>query len=128
MAIKLIADGGSTKTEWCLLDGKSKKKILTQGMSPYFVSSAQIQVIIEKELKPKLKNVIPDEVYFYGTGCSNATNVKIVKKAISQNFPGAVIYVDHDLSGAAKALCGKEKVLPVYWVQVQTPVIITAKK
>jgi len=109
MAIKLIADSGSTKAEWCLVDGKNKKIVYTQGLSPYFLSSEQIQHIIEQELKTKLKQIQPKEIFFYGTGCSSPDNVKSVKKALQKCFPGAGISVDHDLMGAAKALCGSEK-------------------
>ncbi|HMU09379.1 MAG TPA: N-acetylglucosamine kinase [Ferruginibacter sp.] len=110
MPIKLIADSGSTKTEWCLLNGKSTKTFYTQGLSPYFLSAEQIEYIITEELKPKMKKEEPDEIFFYGTGCSNAENVKLVKKAIQKVFPDASgVSVDHDLMGAAKALCGHEK-------------------
>ncbi len=109
MAIKLIADSGSTKAEWCLLDGKKKKFFFTQGLSPYFLTSAEIQKIMEQELKPKMKLVEPVEVFFYGTGCSSPGNNKAVKKALQKVFPKAKILVDHDLMGAAKALCGREK-------------------
>jgi len=109
MAIKLIADSGSTKTEWCLINGKATKTSFTQGLSPYFLSAEQIEYIIDQELKPKLKNVEPDEIYFYGTGCSNPHNVKLVKKALEKVFTNATVFVDHDLMGAAKALCGNEK-------------------
>ena len=109
MAIKLIADSGSTKTEWCLLNGKSAKTFYTQGLSPYFLSAEQIEYIINEELKFKLKKTEPEEIFFYGTGCSNADNVKLVKKAIQKVFTNATVSVDHDLMGAAKALCGHEK-------------------
>ena len=109
MSIKLICDSGSTKAEWCLLNGKSKKIVTTQGLSPYFLTTQQIQQIIAKELMPKIKNIIIDEVFFYGTGCSNPENVKSVKKAISLVFSKAKVTVDHDLMGAAKALCGSNK-------------------
>lgn len=109
MPIKLIADSGSTKTEWCLLNGTSAKTFYTQGLSPYFLSAEQIEYIITEELKPKMKKVEPDEIFFYGTGCSNAENVKLVKKAIQKVFADADVSVDHDLMGAAKALCGNEK-------------------
>ncbi len=109
MAIKLIADSGSSKAEWCLINGKTKKTFLTQGLSPYFLSAEQIEYIIETELKIKLKNIEPDEIYFYGTGCSNLENIKLVKKAIGKVFMNARIAVAHDLMGAARALCGNEK-------------------
>lgn len=109
MAIKLIADSGSTKTEWCLINGKTTKTFYMQGLSPYFLSAEQIEYIIKEELKVKIKKTEPDEIFFYGTGCSNAENVKLVKKAIQQVFTKAKVNVDHDLMGAAKALCGNEK-------------------
>jgi len=109
MSIKLICDSGSTKAEWCLLNGKSKKIVTTQGLSPYFLTTQQIQQIIAKELMPKIKNIRIDEVFFYGTGCSNPENIKSVKKAISLVFTKAKVAVDHDLMGAAKALCGSNK-------------------
>ncbi len=109
MPIKLICDSGSTKAEWCLLDGKKRKIVTTQGLSPYFLNTQQIQQVIEKELLPKIKNIAVEEVFFYGTGCSNPENVKSVKKAISTVFTKAKIAVDHDLMGAAKALCGRDK-------------------
>jgi len=109
MSIKLICDSGSTKAEWCLLNGKSKKIVTTQGLSPYFLTTQQIQQIIAKELMPKIKNIIIDEVFFYGTGCNNPENIKSVKKAISLVFTKAKVAVDHDLMGAAKALCGSNK-------------------
>lgn len=109
MSIQLIADSGSTKAAWCLLDGKKKKKIVTQGISPYFLSALQIQEILEKELLPALKGIQPDIIHYYGTGCSNPANIKTVKQALKKIFPITKINVDHDLMGAAKALCGDEK-------------------
>lgn len=109
MAIKLIADSGSTKAEWCLLDGKKKKTIFTQGISPYFLDANQITEIVYAGVKNKLKQIVPDQIFYYGTGCSNPNHVETVKKALQKVFPGAAVKVDHDLMGAAKALCGNEK-------------------
>lgn len=109
MAIKLIADGGSTKTEWCLLDGRKKKTIITQGISPYFLTTTDIQTIITGKVVPELRACLPDEVYFYGTGCSSMANAKLVSRALKNVFKSAHIEVTSDLLGAAKALCGDEK-------------------
>lgn len=109
MPVILIADSGSTKTEWCLVTGKTRKYFYTQGLSPYFLSSGQIETIIRNELLPKLKGPGPEAIFFYGTGCSNPANVRLVKNAIRLVFPGSEVKVDHDLMGAARALCGTEK-------------------
>ena len=109
MSIKLIADSGATKTTWCLLDGGKKKILSTQGLSPYFLTGEQIKQIVGSELVSKLKGIAPDEIFFYGTGCINPGNVKMIKKALQSLFSNAVINVTHDLMGAAKALCGDQK-------------------
>ena len=109
MSIKLIADSGATKTTWCLLQNNKKKILSTQGLSPYFLKTDQIQQIVGAEVQSKLKGIAPDEIFFYGTGCINPGNEKLVKKALSNLFPQSAIQVTHDLMGAAKALCGDQK-------------------
>ena len=77
MGATLIADSGSTKTSWTLTEpGKRKKNITTQGLSPYFLTSEQVNEILKAELHPKLKSN-PDDLFFYGTGCGNPANVKM---------------------------------------------------
>lgn len=109
MSLKLIADSGSTKTEWCLVGGPRKKKIITQGISPYFLTGLQVTEILKLELLPKLGKEEPEEIFFYGTGCSNPENVSLVRHALKNVFSSARVHVDHDLMGAAKALCGHGK-------------------
>jgi N-acetylglucosamine kinase-like BadF-type ATPase len=108
-SVKLIADSGATKAEWSLLTNGKQKTILTQGISPYFLDKDQVVDVLLKELKPDLQNVRVDEVYYYGTGCANPENAKLMKKAIKQVFPESNIEVNHDLLAAARALCGVEK-------------------
>ena len=105
----LIADSGSTKCEWCLLQGGKKKKFETQGISPYFLNSTQIQHILKSELSPAIENHKIDRVFFYGTGCAGPKNKSIARVALKRVFLKADILVDHDLMGAARALCGEKK-------------------
>ena len=107
--VKLIADSGATKAEWCLLHNGKRKTVFTQGISPYFLNTEQITDLLLKELKPKLRNIEVDEIYYYGTGCANPINAKSVKKAVSKVFPESKVDVNHDLMAAARALCGKKK-------------------
>jgi glucosamine kinase len=108
-AIKLIADSGSTKTEWCLLKGSKKIIFTSQGMSPYFINGAEMENIIRQEVLPVLKRSPVEELYYYGTGCTNTANVKMVRRALKNCFPAASLLIDTDVAGAAKALCGNEK-------------------
>ena len=79
MGVLLIADSGSTKAEWCLLDGNKKKRVITTGLSPYFVSGQQMQQVFKEVLYPKISQQLPDEIFFYGAGCSNPQNLKTIK-------------------------------------------------
>jgi len=108
-AVKLIADSGATKAEWSLSGTEKMKTFHTQGISPYFLNKDQISALLEKELKPRLRNTAVNEIYYYGTGCANPDNAKLVKKAIRKVFPDAIVEVNHDLLAAARALCGNEK-------------------
>src|SRR6476620_10944879 len=108
MAI-LIADSGSTKCEWSLVNKKQKKSLFTQGISPYFQNVQQIEFVLNNELIPQLKKQEPLEIYYYGTGCASNANAAIVKKALKKTFPNADIKVTHDLMAAARATCGNNK-------------------
>jgi N-acetylglucosamine kinase-like BadF-type ATPase len=107
--LKLIADSGATKTEWCLAGEGKNKKIITQGISPYFLNSEQIQELLQKELRSKIKNEPINEVHYYGTGCANPNNVKMIQNSILKVFPKSKVNVTHDLMAAARALCGNKK-------------------
>lgn len=107
--IKLIADAGSTKVEWCLVEGKKKKTIRTSGISPYFLSRQEIEQLLKKELAHRINLEKVTDVFYYGTGCANKANAQIVKKALQSFSPVATIEVTHDLMGAARGLCGHEK-------------------
>ena len=72
---------------------------------------------------PVLKRSQVEELYFYGTGCKNPANIKMVKKAL-KNFPRRILFIDNDLPGPQKRFVEMKKVLPVFWEPGQTPVII----
>lgn len=108
MAI-LIADSGSTKCEWRLAGRNKSESVFTQGLSPYFLSPDEMAMVIRNELFPQLPDTSPEAVFFYGTGNKAKENAERTKKMLQSVFPHAQITVDHDLIGAARALCGKSK-------------------
>ncbi|MDR1557069.1 MAG: ATPase [Tannerellaceae bacterium] len=104
----LIADSGSTKTEWSLADtGRLIQRILTGGINPYFQSCEEIRREVEVALLPALGDSSLDAVWFYGAGCASTETREAVSKALS-SLPAAAIEVQSDLTGAARALCQRE--------------------
>jgi len=105
----IIADGGSTKTNWCLLDDNQKKIYFnTEGYNPYFVDSDYIVSSLKKGLPSDLPLEKITEVNYYGAGVHNKEKANIVVEAFATLFPNAKIEIGHDLLAAARALLGKE--------------------
>lgn len=104
----LIADSGSTKTDWCLLTNKESIFFHSKGLNPFFVDSQEVSQV--------LKDVFPDtysfldvtKIYFYGAGCKSIESQAIIKKGILEVCQNSIITVDSDLVGAAIAMYGKE--------------------
>jgi len=109
MSVILIADSGATKAEWCLINNDKKKTIFTQGISPYFLNAAQISALVSNEVSKILKDIQPDVIYYYGTGCANPENAKTVRKALRRVYATSKIEVSTDLLAAARAVCGHDK-------------------
>jgi glucosamine kinase len=106
----LIADSGSTKTTWTLIeDQRIVVSVLTAGMNPYFISSETVEAILKADLVPNLPADFVKEIYFYGSGCSTENNNNMLKDAMQLYFRKAAIFIYHDILGAARALLGKEK-------------------
>lgn len=103
----LIADSGSTKTDWALLSEKKVQRFTTQGLNPFHQIENTILQILREELIPHLQETIPSNIFFYGAGC-NAQAAPRLEKCLKQLFPEAEVEVESDLLGAARALCGKE--------------------
>jgi len=101
----LVADGGSTKTEWkTITEGKAGESLFTAGINPYFLRTDDIYQLLSKELGA-LNGQMPDRIFFYGTGCNSESKNNVVKDALLRFFPGADIFVGSDLLGAARSLC-----------------------
>jgi glucosamine kinase len=107
----LVADSGSSKTDWLLAIKKDEvKQFRSAGLNPYFLSEKDIVKILQDQV-PDMVSLAPDidEIYFFGAGCSSPDRHEIVTNAISALFPKSYISVDSDLLGSAYATCGREK-------------------
>lgn len=110
----LIADSGSTKTDWqIMLPLNVSIKHQTQGINPFHMSEETIKGIISSELLPAIGECMDKdeigEIHFYGAGCTPA-KIPVMEGILKELFPAAeVVEVASDLLGAAKALCGKSE-------------------
>ena len=104
----LIADCGSTKIDWCIVNnGKVEKQVFTMGMNAIMLTEEEMRSRIADELMPEISGYSIEAVHFYGAGCISPEVCANVARAISANIPGAKsVNVHTDLLAAARALCG----------------------
>jgi glucosamine kinase len=101
----LVADSGSTKTEWTTIEnGISQKSFFSSGINPFFLSADEIYLLFEKELV-QLSGSSWDAIYFYGTGCNGEAKNQTVRESLKRFFSAGEIFIGSDLLGAARSLC-----------------------
>ena len=108
IAMRLIADSGSTKTDWCVVDdGMEICRVTGQGINPFQQDEETIRDIIHNDVVRRLKDVyLIDEICFYGAGCRDRM-ICVLEKLLSNAFDKADrIEVCSDMLGAARALFG----------------------
>ena len=99
----LIADSGTTKTEWCLIDGSgTNEKMITSGINPFYQDSENIASILRNEFSVAQRL---EAVYFYGTGCINEEKQNVVKAGLTQVLDAGEYFFGSDLLGATYSLC-----------------------
>jgi len=70
--MKLIADSGSTKTDWRVLtQGQNAYQLITNGLNPYYQDTDAISETLTTQLLPHLTATDVQAVHFYGAGCAN---------------------------------------------------------
>ncbi|MBQ8047070.1 MAG: ATPase [Prevotella sp.] len=123
----LIADSGSTKTDWLLFDGEKAMPVdlplfHTQGINPVVMSRESILSVLSSELIPALSRRLesmgegagkPITLYYYGAGC-RPDQVEKMTSVFKEAFGNALIRAgemsfNSDLLGAARALCRRSE-------------------
>ncbi|MDD3773162.1 MAG: ATPase [Weeksellaceae bacterium] len=100
-----IADSGSTKTDWVILNPDFSESFRTQtiGFNPYHIPSKTIEEEIQKNKELSAVSEKISQVYFYGSGCSAEFLHEIVKEGFRPFFKNAELHIDHDLLAACYA-------------------------
>jgi glucosamine kinase len=106
----LIADSGSTKTDWRAVDedGNQIVSVITEGLNPYFISKEKIASTIREKILPAVSGV--EKVFFYGAGCGVPVKANLVKEALDTTIsPRVSSEVSGDILGAARSLFQDEE-------------------
>ncbi|MGI4832663.1 MAG: hypothetical protein ACRYFK_04300 [Janthinobacterium lividum] len=105
----LIADGGSTKTTWCLVDTHATRSFFhTEGYNPEFIGTAGIIASLQQSLPATLAPDGITEVHYYGASVVSPPQIAAVSGAMRAVFGQARVVVGHDLLAAARALLGEQ--------------------
>jgi len=100
----LIADSGSTKTDWRLIDGNKLISRSTKGLNPYHSSGEEIDAELDKlDLEGNELNI--REIHFYGSGVANEAMKDVIRKSLRRKIGDhPYIQIEDDLLGVARAL------------------------
>lgn len=126
---QLIADSGSTKTDWAFfaLDA-SPRYFKSSGINPSLMDDETISRLLRTEVVPELHHFLEqhlpqsvetsimlsshekliDKIRFYGAGCRPEQEVRMVR-LLSKWLRARSVSVASDLLGAAHALCGTQE-------------------
>ena len=107
----LIADSGSTKTDWCLANnGTVVSRHATQGINPFFQNDEEIRLILNRlvvEVLPKQQIGHLTAIYFYGAGIRPEMQQRMRDNIFAVTGVENVD-VQGDLIGAARSLFGHD--------------------
>lgn len=123
MNYEIIADSGSTKTDWAVLrDGHLIATARTAGLNPFQMSGSEIEAELSAHLLPALPAEVTNkqdspaphpataamqvELHFYGAGCTPEKQ-PVVERALRAVLSAITLCeVASDMLGAARAVCG----------------------
>ncbi len=106
----LIADSGSTNTDWIIIhENKIRTEFTTSGLNPYFITSHEVCLEVQAQFPADINKDTIGHLYFYGSGCSSPDMKNIIYNGLQEFFPQSKIDINHDLLGAARALLNNEE-------------------
>lgn len=105
----LVADSGSTKTTWAVVETGSK--VVTEGMNPLFVTDEQVHTVCQTVRKHLFDSDNPSKIYFYGAGCGNKMQHSRMQKLLEKEFSATQVTVETDMLGACRAVSDNKATL-----------------
>ena len=81
--MKLIAESGSTRTEWALVeDNHLIQRVFTEGLNPFFQTRREISRSVRLGLPDIFFKKKLEQVYYYGAGCMSISSIPKVGKSV----------------------------------------------
>ncbi len=102
----LIADSGSTKCDWILVDqfGNNLGSCTSEGINPLQTTQSRINDIILQVSELSKKRNLIEEIYFYGAGCGTKVSNKKIKSSFQNIFENVKVFkVEEDIIAAVHA-------------------------
>lgn len=107
----LLADSGSTKTEWRLMtQDEVLEGFRTRGFNPNVMSFEQMRSQLQSEVVPQLKRQVPHQIVFFGASFSVQAYCQPFEVMLAEvlGTPKSNVQVGHDLEAAARSVCQDE--------------------
>lgn len=100
----LIADSGSSKCAWKLVFSRGDiQTFYSTGINPFFRSSESIYEELIISLYPLTSEPV-EKIFFYGTGIINEDKAGVIRFALAQMYPNAIIELYSDILAASRSL------------------------
>ncbi len=100
--LTLIADAGSSKTDWVMAMPGGAVSVTGRGLNPLTMKPS----FVCRELKAVLNKLPakPSRIFYYGAGCKNDAGKKLMTSCFAQVVE-AKVEVESDILAAARAVC-----------------------
>ena len=101
----LIAESGSTKCDWVLLDSSKTvpTRIRTKGLNPAILKKKELKNIISENVELAGYKEQVKSIYFFGAGCNTPKNKNNVHLVLNAYFNKATSLVEEDTMAAVYA-------------------------
>ncbi len=102
----LIADSGSSKTDWRIWDKtQGIRQAKTDSLNPYYIDK---QYFISQLMELKIQGEV-EKIFFYSAGCGTEVQQRKVTQWLDEFFGCQYIEVQSDMLGAARGVAGKQE-------------------
>ena len=107
----LIADAGSTKIEWTLINfrGEILCSFITVGLNALLANRRDMDNIFNDVKEMFLNTQVIDNIYYYGAGCATLEICNKIEMSLRYCWKDAEIFVGSDLLAAARSLFGQDE-------------------